>query len=230
MGQYLETGKGMEYHHHFKDSEWELYQSAMRATAKTEAKEFLKLAPVPENATRMLDIGGANGVHAAALCRKYPSLYGIIVDLPGAIEKAMPFLVSENLGDRLLYQPGDILDTTLPEARYDLVLMSSLAHHLTNTQNEIVTEKVARSLRPGGIFIINEFIRPSPHARPELVGSSTDLFFGLTSTSGNWSVTEIQEWQKRAGLQPLKVSGYRTIPGRFLVAARKEKREPVSFR
>jgi len=84
-----------------------------------------------------------------------------------------------------------------------------------------VALRVAKALKPGGVYIINEFIRPDVGAKPELVGSSTDLFYGLTSTAGNYSTEEIKDWQRAAGLKPHKVVKYRTIPGRAMIVGRK---------
>ena len=221
LGGYLKTGKGLQYHDTLQPDEWELYQRAMEGGAVAEAREFARKVPLPKNATRMLDIGGSHGLHSVETCRRYPRLKATILDLPGAVEKAAPLLAKQNIGERVVHQAGNILTDTLPEGTYDLILMSSVAHHFTEEQNILVAQKVAKALRPGGVFIINEFIRPDPQAAPELVGSSTDLFFGLTSTSGNWSVAEINAWQRAAGLTPLRSVGYRAIPGRYQVGARK---------
>lgn len=221
LGHYLETGEGIDYHATFTDDQWALYQPAMQAAAIAEASEFARRVPISKEALCLLDIGGAHGLHSVALCRKYPSLVATIFDLPGAVKQAAPLLAKHNMGSRVMHQEGNILLDSLPLERYDLVLMSSLAHHFTEQQNKLVAEKVAGALKKGGIFVINEFIRPAPSEPAELVGSSTDLFFGLTSTSGNWTVAEIQSWQKDAGLKPGKVIGYRSLPGRFQVIARK---------
>jgi SAM-dependent methyltransferase len=221
LGAYLKTGKGMDYHGSFTAQQWELYQPAMQAAAVAEAKEFAKRVPVSKHARRMLDIGGAHGLHSVALCKRLPELTSVILDLPGAVTEAEAILKNHHMGERVVHRVGNILVDEVPEDTYDLVLMSSLAHHFTEEQNREVALKVASSLRKGGVFVINEFIRPAPDDRPELVGSSTDLFFGLTSTSGNWSVQEIQAWQKAAGLRTGKVIGYRAIPGRYQVVASK---------
>ncbi|GHB88419.1 methyltransferase [Persicitalea jodogahamensis] len=221
MGEYLKTGKGLQYHDSLQADDWELYQRGMWAGAISEAKEFARKVPLPKNATQMLDIGGSHGLHSVETCRRYPGITATILDLPGAVEKAAPLLAKQNMGDRVVHQVGNILTDELPESTYDLILMSSVAHHFTEEQNILVAQKAAQALRPGGVFIINEFIRPDPQAAPELVGSSTDLFFGLTSTSGNWSVEEINTWQRASGLTPLRAIGYQAIPGRFQVGARK---------
>lgn len=221
LGHYLETGQGVQYHETLSTDQWRYYQEAMVAASNTEAREFGRRAPIPKSATRMLDIGGSHGQHSVALCQKRPALTSIILDLPQAIEQAAPLLARQGLGDRVRHQPGNALTENFGEAEFDIVLLSSLAHHFTSEQNQLVANKVAKALRPGGLFIINEFIRPVLGAKPELIGSSTDLFYGLSSTAGNYSRAEIQEWQQRAGLKPYKVVNYLTMPGRAMVIAKK---------
>jgi SAM-dependent methyltransferase len=219
LGEYLRTGKGMESHDVFGETQWKLYQDAMFAVAKSEVREFEKRVPIPKNATAMLDIGGANGQYVTALCRKYPKLKATILDLAGAIEKASP--LADDVQHQIDFEVGNALTDDLGENRYDVVLLSNVAHHFTEEQNQELTKRVMRSLRKGGIFIVNEFIRPAFDGKTELVGSSSSLFFGLTSTSGNWTVAEIQSWQRAAGLKIYKTIRYFTIPGMAMVIAKK---------
>ncbi|MFN8349034.1 MAG: class I SAM-dependent methyltransferase [Spirosomataceae bacterium] len=219
LGEYLRTGKGMESHAVFSEKQWQLYQDAMFAVARSEVREFEKRVPIPKNATALLDIGGANGQYATALCRKFPRLQATILDLPEAIEKAAS--LADDVQHQIKFEAGDALRDELGENRYDVVLLSNVAHHFTEEQNLDLTQRVMRSLRPGGLFIVNEFIRPALEGKPELVGSSSSLFFGLTSTSGNWTVAEIQHWQKTAGLKIHKTIRYFTIPGMAMVIAKK---------
>lgn len=226
LGTYLETGKGVEYHDRLSTEQWHYYQEAMFAASNTEAREFAQRAPVPKSLrsdapARMLDIGGSHGQHSVALCQRFPALTSVILDLPPAIEQAAPLLAGQGMGDRVRHQAGDALTDDFGEAEYDVVLLSSLAHHFTLEQNQVLTRKVARALRPKGVFIINEFIRPDVGAKPELVGSSTDLFYGMSSTAGNYSIAEIQNWHRTAGLKALNVVSYRTVPGRAMVAGKK---------
>ncbi|GAB3897476.1 class I SAM-dependent methyltransferase [Spirosoma agri] len=221
LGDYLQTGKGIQYHDSLSTEQWRYYQEAMVAASSTEAREFGRRAPVPKSATTMLDIGGSHGQHSVALCRKLPALTSVILDLPAAIEQAAPLLDRQGMGDRITYRPGNALTDDFGENTFDIVLLSSLAHHFTPDQNQLVTTKVARALRPGGVFIVNEFSRPELGAKPNLIGSSTDLFYGLSSTAGNYSVAEIQQWQQTAGLKQHKVVTYRTMPGRVMVVAKK---------
>jgi len=218
LGQYLRTGQGVQYHDTFGAEQWQLYQNAMFAVAGSEVKEFVRRVPISRKTTNILDIGGANGRHAAALSKKYPDLCVTILDLPEAIKQAASFAPKNS---KINYQMGNALTDDLGENQYDAVLISSVVHHFTAAQNQALTHKVARALRKDGVFIVNEFIRPNYDGKAELVGSSSDLFFGLTSTSGNWTVAEIQNWQTAAGLKPTKTINYWTLPGRAMVVAKK---------
>ncbi len=220
LGTYLQTGQGLNYHDSLTTDQWAVYQRGMVAATATEAIEFGRRAPVPKHAKTMLDIGGAHGQHSVALCRRLPDLEAILLDLPSAVEQAAPLLATQGMGSRVRHQPGNALTDDLGENQYDIVLLSSLAHHFTDTQNQDLTQRVARALRPGGVFIVNEFIRPEPGANPELVGSSTDLFYGMTSAAGNYSVADIQRWFRDAGLMPYKTIGYLTLPGRMQVVGK----------
>ncbi len=221
LGTYLETGKGIQYHDTLSTEQWHYYQEGMVAATNTEAREFGRRAPVPKNAQTMLDIGGSHGQHAVALCQKIPALTAVLLDLPPAIEQAAPLLARQGMGNRVRHQPGNALTDDFGDAQYDIILLSSLAHHFTPEQNQLVVNKAARALRPGGVFIVNEFIRPEVGAKPELAGTSTDLFYGMTSTAGNYTIAEIQAWQRVAGLTPHKVVHYRTLPGRAMVVAKR---------
>ena len=222
LGHYLQTGEGIHYHDNLTAGQWHYYQEGMLAAGGIEAKEFGRRAPVPASIksgqpTRMLDIGGSHGLHSVALCKRYDNLSSTILDLAPAIEQAALILARLGMGERVKHQIGNALTDDLGTAQYDLILMSSLAHHFTPEQNQQVAHSVARALKPGGIYLINEFVRPETGAEPELVGSSTDLFYGLTSTAGNYTISEMQAWQQAAGLSLRKSMAYRTVPGRATV-------------
>ena len=216
MGNYLRTGKGMDSHEVFTNDQWKLYQDAMFSVATGEVREFIRRVTIPKNAKKVLDIGGANAQHAVALSQKYPQLEITILDLPEAIDNA-----PKTKNEAIEFIKGNALTDDFGIEKYDVVLMSNVAHHFTIEQNQLVFSKIAKALRKDGIFVVNEFIRPELGGKAEIVGASSSLFFGITSTSGNWSVAEIQAWQKEAGLTLLKPKNYLTIPGMAMVQGKK---------
>ena len=75
------------------------------------------------------------------------------------------------------------------------------------------------SPHPGGYLVIEEFQRfQSPKEVGEL-GALSNLYFAATSEAGTWSMQEIVQWKREAGLLPHKPIGLLTAPGAELQAA-----------
>lgn len=222
VGSFLSTGKGLQYHETFNEEEWFYYQKAMEAAAKATAKEAVRKIPVPPGATRMLDIGGAHGLYSVALCKKHVGLSSNILDLPDAVNIAAPILETHKMGQRVVHQPGNVLTDDIGDENYDVVVMASVAHHFTKEENEIVAKKAYKALKHGGIFTIIEVLRADAiKYNGDMLSAIGDFFFALSSTSGTWSLQEIQNWQKKAGFTLYKKSTFLTIPGYVAVTGRK---------
>ncbi|MFI0451899.1 methyltransferase [Actinomadura sp. 6N118] len=200
--QYVRTGQPVEFHERMNDQQWAAYQRGMRALATAPAQEAAQLIAVPAAASTLLDIGGSHGYYSVALCRRHPGLRAEVLDLPEAIKHAAPLLAAEQMGDRITHREGDALHDDLGDDAYDVVLLISLAHHLTAEHNRALAARVARALRPGGVFAVMEPFRTDPSGGITQLGALTDFYFGLTSRAGTWSADEIAEWQRHAGLEP----------------------------
>ena len=209
---YVRSGKPFRMHETFDASQWITYQRGMRAMAGTTVWEVARRTPVPRRAKDMLDIGGAHGYYSVALCRRHAGLRSVILDLPEAIDEAQHILAKEQMGGRVVHQPGNVLTDDLGEAQWDIIFMASLIHHFDEETNRSLIQRIARALRPGGALVIQEFMRDRyPHAGDHL-GALLDLFFAATSESGTWSVEEITDWQRAAGLTSQRPIWLRSVP------------------
>jgi len=215
LPDFVRTGRPFDFHTDLADADQDLYHRAMRELAEIGAPEAVRRMPVPRGARRMLDLGGSHGHYAAELCRRVPGLSAEVLDLPAAVEKAAPLLAAEGLGERLVHVPGDVREADLGADRYDLVLMSNLAHHLDNAQNQALVARVARALKPGGAFVIQEPVRPTRPNEAGQTGALLGLYFALQSRPGTqaWSAAEMAAWQSQAGLKPRRPVRLRTAPG-----------------
>lgn len=222
MDDFVRTGRSQDVHHTIESTEdWGLYQRGMRSMAGTYAEEVAKRAPVPDQSRDLLDIGGSHGYFSVEFCRRHPSLRAVVLDLPEAVDQAADLLARAGMGDRVVHRAGDALTEDLGEEAWDVIFMSHLAHHFNEEVNRDLSHKVARALRPGGIFVIQELIRPKSPTSGGQPGALLDLYFALTSESGTWSVEEMAEWQRGAGLKPKKPVWLRTAPGIALQSASK---------
>ena len=221
LEEYVRTGKPLDLHGSASAKEWELYQEGMRDLSINAAKELAPKIPVPKDATSMLDIGGSHGLFSIELCKKHPALTSTIMELPGAIEAASAIAKRYDTTNRVNYVAGNALTDDLGTEKYDVVMINNVVHHFTNEQNIALAKKITRALKPNGIYAIGEFIRAEKPGEGGVVGATTGLYFSLTSSSGTWSVPEIEGWQKNAGLKIEKPIKPMSIPGWQLFIARK---------
>jgi predicted O-methyltransferase YrrM len=204
LDTFLDSGEPLDVHATMTDADWGLYQRGMRAQANLLAPLIARAVPMPKGARDMLDIGGSHGYFSVVLCRRYPELRATVLDLPGAIAHAQPLLDREGMGDRVVLRAGDALADDLGTEAYDLILLFSLVHHFTADTNRVLMAACARALRPGGMVVIGEVLRPAKPGHGQL-GAFFDLYFALTSESGLWTPEEMASWQAAAGLRPRKL-------------------------
>jgi SAM-dependent methyltransferase len=211
--EYVRTGKPLELHEMTDPEIWDSYQRGMRAMSAAFSGEAVKRMPVPKGARDMLDIGGSHGLYSVGLCRRHDGLRAVVLDLPAAVEKAAPLLAAEGMGDRVVHRAGDVLADDLGEEVFDFVLIAQVVHHFSDEQNRALAAKVARALRPGGVYSILDAFRPSEPGESGQLPSLLEFYFALTSQSGTWTPEEMAEWQRSAGLRPSKPLRLRSVPG-----------------
>lgn len=178
---FVRTGQPLDIHRSVSDEDWRLYQRAMRALSGLTAPEVIRRTPIPGRATAMLDIGGSHGYISVAMCRRYPDLRAVILDLPAAVTHAAPILAKEGMGDRVTHRAGDALTEDFGTNAWDFVYVSQLLHHFDEATNREFARRVARALKPGGVFVILEMIRPRSPRDAGQVGATA--LFGWSSFS-----------------------------------------------
>ncbi len=219
-GDYVRTGQPLDIHGSMAESDWRLYQLGMQSGKKWTAEEVAAhiMMDSPE---RMLDIGGSHGAYSAALCRRYQTLLATILDLPEAVQNGASSAIAQAAeGQRIEYQAGNVLKTTLPECHYDLCFVGSLIHHFSENENRRLMAQIYSALRPGGICAVLEMPRIETE-EPSLLGGLLDLYFAMTSNAGSYSIDEVEEWFEEAGLVPEPTQWLGSAPHLALQMARK---------
>jgi SAM-dependent methyltransferase len=222
LDRFLVQGVPVDMHERMSEQQWGAYQRGMRSMASILAPEVARRTPVPAKARAMLDLGGSHGYYSVALCRRHPRLRSVVLELPQALPASVPLLAAEGMGDRVTHRPGDVLAEDLGVEAWDLVFMSQLAHHFDEATNRLLAERIARALKPGGVFVIQDLLRPNGGGRRGQLAGLYDLFFALTSATGTWTAAQMADWQRAAGLVPLRPLRFVTAPGMGQQAAVKK--------
>lgn len=94
----------------------------------------------------------------------------------GAIDVAQRTAHAEGF-DNIVYAVADANILALPAQAYDAIWAHASVHHFERLEHVFAT--VARALKPGGLFILNEYIGPSrfqfPPAQRQAIQACLDL-------------------------------------------------------
>ena len=78
---------------------------------------------------------------------------------PESIRLARELAEQAGLSNVLHYAVADVTNLELPERRYDFVVAKMALHHFSNLNH--VYAQVRQSLKPGGVFMFNEYVGPN---------------------------------------------------------------------
>jgi SAM-dependent methyltransferase len=89
------------------------------------------------------------------ICDRIEAFDASVVSLAAARTAA----AAEGLQDRIDYRNDDFETVRLPYRRYDIVFFHQSLHHVSRMER--LLRQVARSLKPGGLLYLDEFVGPS---------------------------------------------------------------------
>ena len=124
---------------------------------------------------RALSLGcGTGGLERNALWAEAVGFFDAYDVSPGAVESAKKAAIEAGILERINYKVGDLNHIQLKRHAYDAVFSSMSIHHIQALEN--VFESVRASLRPSGLFIINEYIGPNRFQLPPVqIGLINDM-------------------------------------------------------
>jgi SAM-dependent methyltransferase len=111
-------------------------------------------------AERGLSLGCGHGAAerdaiVRGLCHRFDGL-----DISeGALEVARTDAERAGLGDRIDYRVADLNTIRLDHDVYDVVLAVQVLHHVEDLEH--LLDEIGASLRPDGLFVVNEYVGPS---------------------------------------------------------------------
>jgi SAM-dependent methyltransferase len=121
---------------------------------------FTKRRFFPEGAARGLSLGCGHGsaerdAIQVGLCREFDAL-----DIAEeALVVARRDAERAGLGDRIDYRQADLNTVQLDDDAYDVVIAVQVLHHVDALEH--LLDEVVASLRPDGLFVVNEYVGPA---------------------------------------------------------------------
>lgn len=203
LSQVIKDGSPQQPLYKYLQSHPEAAQNMSRyqkANAQLAANSIVQAISLPENAQRLLDLGGSHGLYSIAFCKQNPKLKAVVFDLSVALSETEKSIAAEGLSDRATVQAGDYLKDDIGKG-YDVILCFFLPHNHTEEENKRLIGKVAKALNPGGMIVIHEFVKGDP---PDAFNALYSLLFFMYSGTRNYSYKEITKWLEDAGLSNFK--------------------------
>lgn len=174
------------------------YSETMAATLPPLAEEVLDAYDFGRHRV-LLDVGGGEGVFAAAAAARCASLECRVFDLPAVAERAARRFASHGLAPRTAAIGGNFLTDALPHGADVVTLVRVLLDH-KDADAQLLLRRVRAALAPGGRLVIAEAFAGARGAEP--VGAA---YFGLYLLAmGGGRARRVAEYQ---GM--LRAAGFR---------------------
>ncbi|MFA5309850.1 MAG: methyltransferase [Dehalococcoidales bacterium] len=166
---------------------------------------------------KLLDIGGASGIYAAALVTAYPRLKAAVFEKPPVDGVARYSLKKLGLDKKIGVAAGDVFKDRLPGG-YDVHFISHVLHDWDLPEVRTILKNSYENLSPGGIIILHDAHINKARTGPLSVAEYSVLLMVL-SEGKCYSFGEMRELLEEAGFSDV---GYkRTILNRSIVIGRK---------
>lgn len=148
----------------------------------------------------LCDVGGGPGTYAIELCRRYPQMKAIVLDLPETEPIAQEIINSSGMSDRVFFKAADYLKDDYG-LDFDVVLISGVLHGETPEDCQQILLKAFHSLKPGGLVVVQEVL-----LNEERTGPVLSAIFNLHMTNGAaYTGQEISAWMQEVGFKSVKV-------------------------
>lgn len=112
----------------------------------------------------VVDLGGATGHLAIALCERYGAMRATVFDLPEVAPFAHAHLAASAAASRIDFRPGDFFADPLPSA--DLYALGRILHDWTEKKIRRLLEKIHAALPSGGALLLAEKLLDDDGAGP----------------------------------------------------------------
>jgi hypothetical protein len=110
----------------------------------------------------VVDVGGGNGALLAALLASYPTLRGVLFDLPHVVAGADEVLRDAGVADRCSVVGGSFFDGGIPE-NGDAYVLKAIVHDWEDPESQAILRKCRASMADDSVLLLIERILGPPN-------------------------------------------------------------------
>lgn len=152
---------------------------------------------------RLLDLGGGTGAMSIALCRRFPELRAIVLDLPPVATVARSCVRESGLTDRIEVCEGDFVAGAIPGG-CDTVLLANVMSMLSVETSIALLGRIAERLPPGGTIVLSGSMLDDEETGPlaSMLFCLEDIALGAPDVER--SAASYAGWLARAGFERIE--------------------------
>lgn len=200
-----------------QEANWNAWTAAMAGPLVPWIAEALELA----GSETVVDVGGGEGALLAEILTRHPGCRGVLLDLPGAVERAPAALAGAGVLDRCEVVAGDAFEQ-VPRGG-DVYVVSRVLMNLDDGGAARLLGRCREAMEGSGVLRVVEMLMPDEpgHPRRRFLAAS-DLHHLLVWGGGHRTRGELAELFRRSGLRLVRVEepggirdpGWQVVEGR----------------
>jgi len=154
-----------------RPAESAIFDRAMMTTTRTMNRALVDSYDFGRFGT-VVDVGGGNGALLAALLAAYPTLRGVLFDLPHVVAGADDVLRGAGVADRCRVVEGSFFDGGIPEGG-DAYVLKAIVHDWEDPESLAILRACRGAMADGAVLLLIERVLGPPNE--DLVTKLIDL-------------------------------------------------------
>jgi ubiquinone/menaquinone biosynthesis C-methylase UbiE len=172
---------------------------------------------------KVLDIAGGSSIFGMTILSRDPTAQVTQLDWPNVNEVAKKANKERGLEGKIRFIDGEHRTAAIEANYYDLILASNFCRFESPKGNQELFAKAHGALKPGGIFVVNDFVPNEERTEPTFALRFSVYTLTHTPEGECWTLSQYSEWLKKAGFSSIDTHGDipKTLPGTTLIIARR---------
>lgn len=172
---------------------------------------------------KVLDVAGGSSIFGMTILSYDASAQVTQLDWPNVNAVAKKLNKQRGLEGQIRFIDGEHRSAALESNDYDLVLASNFCRFESPQGNQELFVKAYSALKPGGIFVVNDFVPNEERTEPTFALRFSVYTLTHTPEGECWTFSQYARWLKQTGFHAIETHGDlpKTLPGTTLIVARK---------
>jgi ubiquinone/menaquinone biosynthesis C-methylase UbiE len=204
---------------------WEKLVLGIIVIAEPAAKALCDILKIgtERKGMRVLDIAGGSSIFGMTIVTRDPTAQITQLDWPNVNAVARKANKERGLEGKIRFIDGEHHSANIEVNHYDLILASNFCRFESPKGNQELSAKAYSALKPGGIFVVNDFVPNEERTEPTFALRFSVYTLTHTPEGECWTLSQYSDWLKQAGFNSIKTRGDipKTLPGTTLILAQK---------